>query len=72
MRRTGILKRLRENAWPSNRYEKAENPQIFVSFDMISNLLLLLACGISAAIVCLILELVAGKMRQSYPSNYQT
>jgi hypothetical protein len=39
---------------------------------MIINFLLLLASGMTAAFVCLILELVAGKVRQSYPSNYQT
>jgi hypothetical protein len=69
MRRTGILKRLLDITWPSNRYEIAEKPPIFVSVDMIINLLSLLASGMTTAIVCLILELVAGKLRQSYPSN---
>jgi hypothetical protein len=55
--------------WPSNRYEIAEEPPIFVSVDMIINLLSLLASGMIAATVCLILELVAGKLRHAYPSN---
>jgi hypothetical protein len=69
MRRTGSLKRLLDITWPSNRYEIAEKPPIFVSVDMIINLLSLLASGMTAAIVCLILELVAGKLWQSHPSN---
>jgi len=69
MRRSGILKRLLDITWPSSRYEIVEKPPIFVSVDMITNLLSLLASGMTAAVVCLILELVAGKMRQSYPPN---
>jgi hypothetical protein len=69
MRRAGILKRLLYILWPSNRYEIEEKPPIFVSVDMIINLLSLLASGMTAAIACLILELLAGKLRQSYPSN---
>jgi hypothetical protein len=72
MRQTGILKRLFHITWPPNLYEIAENPPIFVSVNMVINLLLLLASGMTAAIVCLILELVAGKLRQLYPSNYLT
>ena len=69
MRRSGILKRLLDITWPSDRYKIAVKPPIFVSVDMIINTLSLLASGMTAATVCLILELVAGKMRQSYPSN---
>jgi hypothetical protein len=70
MRRTGILKRLVDITWPPNRNEIVEKPSIVVSADMIINLLLLLAGGITAAIICLILELLGKKVTQSCLSKY--
>jgi uncharacterized membrane protein YGL010W len=69
MRRTGVLKRFVESTWPS-KVEVPEAALLAVSVDMIIMLLLLLAVGIAAALLCLILEAGERKMRSRFLPNY--
>jgi hypothetical protein len=70
VRRTGLVKRPLDRTWPAEPNELLEAPVIVVSLDMIMELLVLLASGITAAVLFLILELGWRKVRFFFCLNY--
>jgi hypothetical protein len=63
IRRTGLVKRSVDRTWPAKPNELLQEPAIVVSLDLILDLVVLLASGITAAVLLLILEIGWRKMR---------